>query len=152
MKLYLAGPMSGIPQFNYPLFLDGAEYMRNHGFDVYCPAEMDSPEAQKAALASETGSFAELRAGGCEETWGDFLREDVKIIADDVDGVVLLPGWAKSRGARLEAFVCINVKKPLWFLFPIDGEFEMFPMVEAEVLDLILKHTQDQGDTSRYEG
>ena len=32
---------------------------------------------------------------------------DVKLVADHVQGVVFLPGWHKSRGARLEAFVAL---------------------------------------------
>ena len=43
---------------------------------------------------------------GCtDETWGDMLARDVKLIADGVAGIIFLPGWQRSRGARLEAYV-----------------------------------------------
>lgn len=119
-KLYIAGPMSGIPQFNYPAFLRAAGLLREMGYEVYCPAEMDSPEAQAAALASPTGSFDELESNGCDETWGDFLKNDVKLIADEVDAVTLLPGWETSRGARMEAFVALTCMKPV-YLYTSEG-------------------------------
>ncbi len=114
MKIYIAGPMSGIAQFNYPAFEQAAATVRGLGYDAHSPAEMDSPEVRALALASTTGNLAELGPSG--ETWGDMLAADVKLIADKLGGVLLLDGWAQSRGARLEAFVCLSVQKPLFQL------------------------------------
>ena len=79
---YLAGPMTGIPQFNFPLFKSAAEALREvHGIDVLSPAEVDSQdeELRTQVLASEEG---DLKSAGIKETWGDFLARDVKLIAD----------------------------------------------------------------------
>lgn len=103
VKYYLAGPMSGIPQFNFPAFEAAAKDLREHGFEVKSPAEMDNDETRAAALASPDGAPGSGSANG--ETWGDFLARDVKIVADEVQGIIFLPGWERSRGARLEAFV-----------------------------------------------
>lgn len=100
MKLYISGPMSGIPRFNFPAFARAALALREQGYTVVSPHEMDSQATQEAAWASPDGDVAGLPAG---ETWGALLARDVKIIADEVDGIVLLPNWEKSRGARLEA-------------------------------------------------
>lgn len=102
---YLAGPMSGVPKFNYPLFHRIAEVLRNSGYEVYSPAEFDSREKLEMILASPDGDLSKLPDVG---TWGDFLSHDVKIIADKVRGIVFLPGWKQSRGARLEAFVALT--------------------------------------------
>lgn len=104
MKLYVAGPMTGLPQFNFPAFDAMAVSLRQAGYEVVSPAELDDPEDRAAALASPDGYMH----GGhhMNKTWGDFLARDVKLIADEgVDGIVVLPGWAGSRGARLETFV-----------------------------------------------
>ena len=106
---YLAGPMSGIPQFNYPMFFRVADALRNTGYNVRSPAEFDSPSALQIILASPDGAPGSADAAG---SWGDFLSHDVKVIADEVNGIIFLPGWARSRGARLEAFVGLSCGHP----------------------------------------
>lgn len=103
-KFYLAGPMTGIPQFNFPAFRAAAEHLRENGIEVISPAELDGPEITKVALQSVDGTLdADAKIAG--QTWGDLLARDVKIVADEVAGIILLPDWEKSRGARLECFV-----------------------------------------------
>jgi hypothetical protein len=104
MRVYLAGPMTGIPQFNIPAFDAYAADLRLAGYDVVSPAELDDPETRAAALASPDGAPGTGSTNG--ETWGDFLSRDVKLIADGgIEGVVLMPRWERSRGARLETYV-----------------------------------------------
>lgn len=105
MKIYLAGPMSGIPQFNFPAFFDAAIKLRALGFDVVSPAEIDNAEDKGAALASPDGDNRNLTTMN-NKTWGDFLARDVKLLADTgIQGIVFLPNWQRSKGAKLEAFV-----------------------------------------------
>lgn len=103
MRWYLAGPMTGHPQFNFPAFYSAAAALRAAGYEVVSPAEQDSPEVQAEAIKSADGAMTDGKIAG--ETWGDILAKDVKLIADSIQGIVFLPGWEKSRGARLEAFV-----------------------------------------------
>lgn len=109
MKWYLAGPMSGIPQFNFPAFFEAGKILREAGHDIVSPAELDDQEDSGSALKSPDGDVSDRVAMG-NKTWGDFLSRDVKLIADGVSGIVLLPGWENSRGARLEAFVGVLCK------------------------------------------
>lgn len=39
IRIYLAGPMTGWPEFNYPHFNKCAAYLREAGFEVVNPAE-----------------------------------------------------------------------------------------------------------------
>lgn len=107
---YLAGPMTGIPQFNFPAFAEATATLRHQGFEILSPAEQDSPAVQAAALASPDGRLAhgEKIAG---ETWGDILSKDVKLVADKVIGLIYLPGWENSSGALLETTVAFLTKK-----------------------------------------
>lgn len=124
-RIYIAGPMSGIPQFNFPAFHAAAAALRAIDFDVISPAETDPGDVQAAAMQSKDGKYdANGKVG--HETWGDMLARDVKMLADGVfkvlpegtqgyllpiDGICFLPGWERSRGARLEAFVGTLTKK-----------------------------------------
>jgi hypothetical protein len=104
-KLYLAGPMSGLPQFNFPAFYAATEMLRAQGYDIVSPAELDDAEDSGAAMKSPDGDPNNRDAVG-GKTWGDFLARDVKLLADaGITGIIFLDGWQKSKGAKLEAFV-----------------------------------------------
>lgn len=118
---YLAGPMTGIPQFNFPAFDEAAKKLRERGWDIVSPAELDEAETRADALASPDGKLIDGKSSG--KTWGDFLARDVKLIADQCGGVVFLPGWEKSKGAKLEAFVALLCKYEFHFYLG-DGRTE----------------------------
>ena len=104
MKVYIANKMSGLPQFNYPWFDEAAAALREQGYEVRSPAELDDPETRAMALQSEDGAMSSGVVHG--ETWGDFLARDVKLIADEgIEAVVVGPDWTDSKGAKLEAFI-----------------------------------------------
>lgn len=113
MKVYLAGPMTGIPQFNIPAFDAAAAHLRGETYwdgitdgyiEVVSPAELDDATIRAISMDSPNGDIATIETHG--QTWGDFLARDVKLLADGgFDAIVVLPGWERSRGARLETFV-----------------------------------------------
>lgn len=83
---YIAGPMTGIPEFNYPEFNRVAKLLRDKGLLVLNPAEMDG-------------------AVGTGHPWDFYLRRDLALLAEKVGRVVLLPNWRNSNGATLEKYV-----------------------------------------------
>jgi hypothetical protein len=138
-KYYLAGPMSNIPQFNYPRFFELARILREEGFTIVSPAELDSPETVKAAMASPDGNLGSGVVNG--ETWGEFLARDVKLVADDVDGVFVMEGWEKSRGARLELFVAHLAKKPIFTIKEVTGGLEVNTLQDVTLFHAITNDT-----------
>lgn len=120
--VYVAGPMTGIPQFNFPAFDAAAAELRALGYKVVSPAELDDPATREAALASPDGAPGTGSSNG--ETWGDFLARDVKLIADEVGGIAVIEGWHKSRGARLETFIAYLCGKPIVYY----GSLRAVPM------------------------
>jgi hypothetical protein len=117
VRIYIAGPMTGIPQFNIPAFDAAADHLRSLGHDVVSPAELDDPETRAAALISPDGAPGAGSANG--ETWGDFLARDVKLITDGgIEAIAVIPGWDRSRGARLETFVGYLNGLPTYYYKP----------------------------------
>lgn len=90
MTTYIAGPMTGYPEFNYPAFKAAAAVLRSQGVDVLSPTE-------------HTGDVAPDDYTD-ERPYGYYLRRSLRMLLD-CDAVVLLPGWETSRGARIECEV-----------------------------------------------
>jgi uncharacterized protein DUF4406 len=139
-KVYIAGPMSGVPQFNIPAFDAAAADLRQRGYFVVSPAELDDPAIREECLQSPDGAPTLKTSNGA--TWGTFLARDVIIVADKVDGVVLLDGWLKSRGARLEAFVGLLCNKTFlrYFTRPSGHPGELVPVTQDSVRNLLREY------------
>ncbi len=101
MKLYLAGPMRGIPRFNFPAFDIAATILRNEGHDVFNPADRDREVYGNALEENLTGdeTKAERLLGWSRR---EALASDLAWIAYNANGIALLPGWEKSSGAKAE--------------------------------------------------
>jgi hypothetical protein len=55
-NVYLAGPMRGIPQFNFPAFMAAAKQLQKEGYHVFNPADRDIKEhGSKMATSNKTG-------------------------------------------------------------------------------------------------
>ncbi|MCG8294285.1 DUF4406 domain-containing protein [Pseudomonas entomophila] len=82
-RIYISGPMTGLPELNYPAFNAVAELLRAEGFEVENPAENPEPECR---------------------SWTGYMRLALVQISR-CEGLVLLPGWPDSKGARLELHI-----------------------------------------------
>lgn len=84
-RIYIAGPMTGLPGFNYPAFNAEAARLRALGWYVENPAE--NPE---------------------QDCWENYLRLGIaQLVTCNV--IALLPGWTRSRGALLEVDIAQQV-------------------------------------------
>lgn len=90
MLLYLAGKMSGIPQFGFPIFDTAANALRSQGYEVISPADLDRQ-------AGFDGTSDKIPNGFLEQA----MRRDIQALLR-VDAVALLPGWETSNGVSIE--------------------------------------------------
>lgn len=107
MKIYLAGPMRGIPQFNFPAFHISAAKLRAKGHEVFSPAERDirvHGEAFSKSSADGDNERAEREHGF---NLRDALADDLDWICHHADAVALMPGWGESKGANAERATAI---------------------------------------------
>lgn len=100
MKIYLAGPMRGIPNFNFPAFDHAAAKLRLQGFEVFSPAERDRKAYGQGIENNPTGDEALVTNPAC--TINDCMSADCEWICRHADAIALLPGWEKSSGANAE--------------------------------------------------
>ena len=86
-SVYVAGPMTGIPEFNYPAFNSAALMLAGRGYEVLNPVTAESE--------NDTGA---------PQTWEWYMRRALRMVSE-ADGIALLDGWEASRGATLEVHV-----------------------------------------------
>lgn len=94
--IYIAGPMTGIPDLNHPTFNDTAEAFREGGWNVFNPAEVD------VELFGSTEATEEAMEKDYEQFLRTVLAADLEWICVNADAIAMLPGWEKSYGARAE--------------------------------------------------
>jgi hypothetical protein len=80
MRIYIAGPMTGLKDFNFPAFNAEADRLRAEGHEVLNPADHGLIDGF---------------------VWLDYMRLDIAQLIT-CDAIQLLPGWENSKGATLE--------------------------------------------------
>jgi hypothetical protein len=92
VKLYLSGPIRGYPDENKTAFTDAAAQLRELGHEVFNPHEQPRHDG-------------DIRA--C-------MALDCKWICEQADGMVLLPRWNTSLGARAEYRLACAIDIDIW--------------------------------------
>lgn len=101
MNIYLAGPMRGYPEFNYPAFAHAAKVLRDHGHSVFSPAERDMERHNGEDISiGTTGKLEEIEAKGFNLR--DAIFDDLQYIIREAQAIALLPGWEASKGVKCE--------------------------------------------------
>lgn len=78
VKVYIAGPMSGLPMFNRPAFFAAEAYLHGQGARVMNPAVLPDGWDHDA-----------------------YMRIAIPMMME-CEAVAFLPGWQQSQGARQE--------------------------------------------------
>jgi hypothetical protein len=89
MKIYLSGPMTGMPGLNRPMFELAESSLVKQGHEVVNPLKVSEHL-------------------GVDAGWEQYMRADIKALLD-CDEIMLLKGWEKSRGAQLEMQIAHHV-------------------------------------------
>lgn len=120
-KLYLSGPMTGMPNENFELFEKAQKYYEGLGFDVINPHY----------LAAHTRLIHEIPA------YKNFMGEDIRALSI-CDVIAFLPDWHNSAGCRVEFIFAKTTDIQLIKGFttdPLKVDYEMilnFELEEAE--------------------
>ncbi len=100
---YVCGPMTGMKDFNFPLFDQVTELARSQGLSVISPAELDREHGIDPSVDPDSVERARRADPNLIQT---IVQRDTQVIVglerDKGDGLILLPGWEKSHGGRAE--------------------------------------------------
>lgn len=94
MRCYISGPMTGIEDYNFPAFENAATELRRRGHAALSPHELYEEVVEDVAPNTPY--------------WSDFLRADIPALCL-CDTIVLLHGWHRSKGARLEHHIALEL-------------------------------------------
>lgn len=88
-RIYLSGPISGMPDLNRPAFAAAQEALEAAGYVVVNP--LDVTQATN---------------------WQQCMRDDIKALMD-CEGVATLDGWEGSTGAVIEVELAMKLRMPV---------------------------------------
>jgi len=92
MRIYIAGPMTGLPDLNFPAFHAEAVKLRAAGHEVSNPAEINPDHSAH---------------------WIDCMARDIPELLK-CDAVKLLTGWEASDGATVERIYAKRKGMPIF--------------------------------------
>jgi len=99
MTVYISGPISGRPDFNRPAFARAANRLRLWGHDPVSPFDTSPYHPDKS--------------------WLDYMLDDIPAMLK-CEAVAVLPGWLRSRGARIEVLLALALGfKVVWLRRPV---------------------------------
>lgn len=90
-RIYVAGPMTGYPQFNFPMFDKAGAWLRSRAWDVVSPADLDR----------EHGYDPTKGGSGVPPDRTKCLERDIEAL-ETCHAICFLPGWQLSQGALEE--------------------------------------------------
>ena len=109
MKIYIAGPMSGLPNNGYAAFPRKAAHLRAAGWEVVNPAEMDLDEG-----LSPTREFT-------RQDYMRAARRDLRAI-QGVDALYMLDGYEAAPGANWEWAYAKELGLTIYYETPLAPE------------------------------
>lgn len=97
-KLYIAGPVTGMPNQNRAMFNKVSKKLRAMGYSVINPLDLDAVKTKNKKIMA----------------WEDYLRRDIPYLCK-CTGIVFLRDWNKSRGANLEWKIAAGLNMPMLY-------------------------------------
>jgi hypothetical protein len=105
MKVYIAGPMTGYDEFNFPQFFQAERELKDLGHEPLNPAWNNGLSLEEAV---ENANYD-------GRSWQDYMRKDLLFLSQ-ADVVCVLEGWKKSKGAQLEVQIAKALDIPIMIL------------------------------------
>ena len=116
-KIYISGPISGLPlETVYNNFTNVEAQLLEQGYEPVNPFNNGLPT---------------------NATWEEHMRADLRLLLD-CDAIYMLEGWEKSRGARIEYALAVDLKLDIQYQFKYSHALNIDLSIYAEPLNLTL--------------
>lgn len=116
-KIYISGPISGLPLETVCNNFTNAEVqLSEQGYEVVNPLNNGLPT---------------------NAIWEEHMRADLKLLLD-CDAIYMLEGWEKSRGARIEYALAVDLKMDVQYQHKYSHTLNLNLSIYAEPLNLTL--------------
>lgn len=116
-KIYISGPISGLPlETVYNNFTNAEAQLLEQGYEVVNPLNNGLPT---------------------NATWEEHMRADLRLLLD-CDAIYMLEGWEKSRGARIEYALAVDLKMDIQYQHKYSHALNLDLSIYAEPLNLTL--------------
>jgi len=116
---YIAGPMSGVPLMNFPMFDEARDAVISMMCDAISPADIDRANGITDDMLPTTPEEEEIFMRDFDTRI--VARRDVLAIIDQCDGIVMLPNWSQSKGARAEHALAVWLQLDIVYYY--QGQF-----------------------------
>lgn len=103
---YIAGPMSGIPEFNAPAFRSVENTLMLRGVSCFNPSAFDEAHGFYEGTGVEDSTVNTVARAA-------YLKRDFYYLAMS-GSIVLLPGWEKSVGANCKLSAALSMGLPVY--------------------------------------
>ncbi len=115
--VYVAGPMTGYENFNFPAFDQCRDYVNGiekgrkapQPLAAVSPADMDRAHGFDEVAASQTPVGAKVSP----TFFQDCMRRDIELVSQAF-AIILMAGWKQSTGANIELFVARQCGVHIW--------------------------------------
>lgn len=110
-RIYLAGPMTGYPLYNFPAFDAAQRKWASAYWSVITPADLNRQlymqrHGREFDPATDTAEWG-------DEVVHEMFWRDLEAIKN-TDAIAMLQGWRKSRGANIELSVARALNKEVY--------------------------------------
>lgn len=102
MRVYIAGPMSGLPNLNHEAFDAARDLIAGQGHEPVSPADLG---VAAGLTVRDAYGVVSVMPG---VSWADSMRADLAELVR-CDAIAYLPGWETSAGAGLEHHVAFRL-------------------------------------------
>jgi len=98
---YIAGPMTGLPEHNYPAFFEAEEQIKA----VFPHLVLKNPARTEFDDGGVVGSLSQT----------EYLKTGFDLLLD-CDAIFLLPGWTRSSGAKAELQLALALQLKVYYV------------------------------------